>query len=321
MKKFKVVVSIMLIVLILCGGGFLVYFFSKDSEKKKIVTTSFPIYDICREILGTEDDLMLLMDNGVDLHNYSPTASDIANISEAELFIYIGGESDDWVGDVLGSINNVNLRTLSLMDIEGLTLLEETSNNIIESEEESESEEHEHDYDEHIWLSIKNVITMTNEISNYLIKVYPELQQLILENTSKYIAKLQTLDDEYESNLTGSEKTIIVADRFPFVYMMNDYNIKYYAVFSGCSTETQASVESIATLVEKINECDVDYLLVLENSDQTVARSCMSSSSCKAGLQVLIINSCQSITRNALQNNSYLQIMTANLEVLKKALN
>lgn len=296
--------------------------FTKADKNSRVVVSTFVVYDICREIMGSDDDITLLMDNGVDMHSYSPTPSDIVSVSKAELFIYVGGESDKkWVPNIIGTAKNVNLDTLSLMNVEGLTLLEESDDNILDDEHnhEHEHEDGEEEYDEHIWLSLRNMEVMAEAISESLIKVYPEMQELIRINTDKYVEKLQALDDEY-SAIQNSEKTLIVADRFPFRYLVHDYNLKYYAVFSGCSAETEASAEVIASLVDKVNTCDVDYLLVLETSDRKVAESCMNNGDCKSGLSILEINSCQSINFSALDTTSYLDIMTKNLENLKKAL-
>ena len=326
-RKLKLIFAIMSLIFIIAGVVMSLLLFTKADRRAKVVVTSFPIYDICVEIMGSDDDILMLMENGVDMHSYSPTASDIASISQAELFIYVGGESDEWVKSVLSSVRKVNLDTLSLMSIEGITLLEESTDNIIQGEHDHEhhhEEEADHldekEYDEHIWLSIKNVISIVDGVRESLTKVYPEMQELFKHNAAEYIEKLTSLDMEYEASIKNSYKTLIVADRFPFRYLVNDYNIDYFAVFSGCSAETEASAETIAHLVEKINEHDVDYLMVLESSDQKVAISCKNNKNCKQGLEILVLNSCQSINRNEVGVKSYLEIMIENLEVLKKAL-
>lgn len=321
MKRIgKLVFAIVLLISMLAGVVVSIVHFTKADKNSRVVVSTFVVYDICKEIMGSDDDITLLMDNGVDMHSYSPTPSDIVSVSKAELFIYVGGESDEkWVPNVIGTAKNVNLDTLSLMDVEGLTLLEESDDNILDDEHNHEHEDGEEEYDEHIWLSLRNMKVMAKAISESLIKVYPEMQELIRINTDKYVEKLQALDEEY-SAIKDSEKTLIVADRFPFRYLVHDYNLKYYAVFSGCSAETEASAEVIASLVDKVNTCDVDYLLVLETSDRKVAESCMNNGDCKSGLSILEINSCQSINFSALDTTSYLDIMAKNLENLKKAL-
>lgn len=305
----------------LSGGIFCIFYFAKKDSNAKIVTTIFPIYDICREIMGSSDDILLLEDNGVDLHSYQPTAQDITAISKSELFIFIGGESDDWVGDIIRSANNVNLKTLSL--IEEIEKLEENHDGIIQEEEHEheheEGEEHS-EYDEHIWLSIKNAIQITKSITSSLSLVYPEKAEIFKINSEEYINKLLALDLEYTEYCANKEKTLVIADRFPFLYLVNDYNIKYCAAFSGCSAETEASTETIATLISKVNELECDYILVLETSDQSIARSIIADKSCRTGVEILVINSCQSVSSNKIDSTSYLDIMKNNLENFKKAL-
>lgn len=322
MKRIgKLVFAIILMISMLTGVVVAIVHFTKADKNSRVVASTFIVYDICREIMGSDDDITLLMDNGVDMHSYTPTAGDIASVSKAELFVYIGGESDEkWVPKIISSAKNTNLKTLSLMDIGGLNLLEESDDNIIDHDHEHEHDEEDIEYDEHIWLSIKNMITMTEAISESLIEVYPEMQELIRINTQGYIEKLQALDNQYES-IKDSEKTLIVVDRFPFRYLVNDYNINFYALFSGCATESEASVDAIASLVEKINTCDVEYLFILENTSVNDAENrWLNNSDCKEGLSILTINSCQSINFSALDSTSYLNIMAKNLENLKKAL-
>lgn len=324
-RGFKIVFASLSLLLIVVSVVLALIYFTKADRRAKVVVTSFPIYDICSEIMGDDEDILMLMDNGVDMHSYTPTASDIASISQAELFICIGGESEKWVGDVLASARNINRKNLLLMDIDGITLLEENNDNIIQDGHDHEhvhedNSEEEHEYDEHIWLSIRNVIVMVEKIRDALTVVYPEMQELFKHNAGEYIEKLIQLDGEYERSIKNSDKTLIVADRFPFRYLVHDYNIDYYAVFSGCSAETEASTETITHLVEKINETNVDYLIVLESSDQKVANSCKNNGNCKKGLEILVLNSCQSISKSEKGTLSYLQIMTDNLNVLKKAL-
>lgn len=335
MRKLKVVLASILIIIMLVGGGYSIYYFSKPSENKKVVATIFPIYDIARNIMGNEEDIMLLEDTGVDIHSYSPSVSDMASIHNSELFIYIGGESDKWVGDVLKSSSNPNLRTLCLIDeVNGI---EESDENIIQGEEhdhdhEDEHDDHEHhheddenehdeiNYDEHIWLSIKNAKIMTEKIRESLTFVFPERQELFKVNANKYLEKLNTLDEEYANVCNNKEDILIFADRFPFIYLTKDYDINYYACFSGCSTETQASADTISTLIDKINSADVDTILILESKNIDETNNIITDSRCKNGVKIEVINSCQSVSAKDLDNTSYLSIMQSNLEVIKKVL-
>lgn len=332
LRKFKVVLASILIVIMILGGGYAIYFFSKPSENKKVIATIFPIYDITREIMGNDDDVMLLEDTGVDIHSYTPIASDIMSIHKSQLFIYIGGESDEWVGGVLKSSDNPNLKTLCLL--EEINGIEESDDNIIQGEEHHHEEEDNHDedaednhgeheevhYDEHIWLSLKNAKIMTEKIRDSLSLVFPERKELFKVNANKYLEKLEDLDKEYAGVCTNKTDTLIIADRFPFIYLTEDYDIKYYACFSGCSTETQASADTISKLIDKINMENADKILVLETSDKSVANSVINDSRCKSGVETLVINSCQSVSAKDLNSTSYLDIMQSNLEIIKKVL-
>lgn len=337
MRKLKLATAISVLILLLGSVVFSILYFTKIDSRAKVVTTIFPIYDMCREIMGSDDELLMLEDTGSDMHSYNPTASDIATISQAEVFIFVGGESDNWIGNVMRSIKSRNLRTLSLID--EIDKIEETDDNILSGDDHTHSETSDHihsddttcdegcendseiEYDEHIWLSLRNSIKMVRAIKSILSNSFPEKQKLFETNANLYIEKLQALESDYSNALSGAEKPIIVADRFPFRYLVSDYNLDYFAVFSGCSAETEASTETIANLISKINENDVNYVLVLETSDQSIANSALSDNGCKKGVGVLVINSCQSVHKRNLSQSHYIDIMRANLENLKKVVN
>jgi len=329
MRKLKLIGALSLMIVMLVGAVFSVLYLTKGDRQAKVVTTNFPAYDICRELLGPDDDNVLMLENASsDMHSYNPTAGDIATISKCELFICIGGESDDkWLSDIVRSANNTNLKVLELIDIENVNRLEENHENILENDHDHSHEDHSHEehedhdqeivYDEHIWLSIKNMIEITNQIEKELINVFPQKQEMIKDNATEYISKLVSLDEEYTNSISNSEQTLIIADRFPFRYLVHDYNIKYYAIFSGCSTESDAKAETIIKLNEKITECQSNYIYILESSNRDIADRCVSKN---PNLKVLQINSCQSINMKELSNLSYYNIMLENLKNLEKAL-
>jgi zinc transport system substrate-binding protein len=325
MRKVKAIVCMILIALLFGGAIFSLVYFSKDDEDKKIVVTTFPIYDICREILGSEEDIMLLQDNGADMHSYQPSAKDITAISKAELFVFIGGESDSWVGDIIRSSGNVNLQRLCL--INHVDKLEESYDGIVDGDhihhhEHENGEEHSDDcYDEHIWLSIRNMKKMTEAILIELINVYPHMEQLLIENANEYIEKLDDLDQRYTEVCKNKETTIVMADRFPFLYLAHDYGLNFLAAYHGCSSDTQASVSIISKLIEKVNAESLNYICVLENSDRSIADSVRLDNTCRSGVNVLTINSCQSVSLASAGKTNYLDIMESNLNSLRKALN
>jgi len=319
LKKLKVIFACILLTLLLAGSILFVGYFSKPSKDAKVVATIFPIYDICRELLGDEKDIVFLQDNGIDIHSYQATANDIKSISQAELFIRIGGDSDVWVKDIIKSAANANLEVLSLMDCVEKMIV--SKDNIMEDgHEHHEGDGHKHNFDEHIWLSIKNMQKMTVAIQEKLIDVYPNKVELINQNTENYLQQLHALDEEYATAIAGKDKVIVVADRFPFVYLARDYNLNYLAAFAGCSADVDASAETIAKLINKINSLDLNYVCKLESSNSSIAEKIINDASTKSGVEILTINSCQSVASHDIESLSYIKIMKENLEVFKRAL-
>ena len=326
----KMIVSFVLILAIIGGGVWgITALFKQKYKEADIVTTIFPIFDVCRTIMGDDSNVVYLEDNGVDLHNYQPTSADINTISKAKLFIYIGGESDSWATATLESANNADLHTMELLQTiidQGRGIDESTADpNRYAINVEEEGEEGEIEYDEHIWLSIVNMIYITNAINTQLCAIYPDKAEEYTENTTDYVASLQTLNQEYETTIGNSNETesknntLIVADRFPFRYLVKDYNLNYYSVFSGCSAETEASFEQLGMIISKTDELDVDYLLQLETSNGTIADTVIANSN-NTNRTKLIISSIQSTTTTQAQSTSYLQLMQSNLSILQTAL-
>ncbi|MGN1195109.1 MAG: metal ABC transporter substrate-binding protein [Acutalibacteraceae bacterium] len=288
-----------------------------SSDKLNVVCTIFPQYDFCREIAGDKIDLVLLLDSKTDLHSFEPTSEDIMKISNCDLFINIGGESDDWADDVIKSSQNSSLSVLSLMDT--VETHEEEALEGQQEEEDEEDEEHEHEQDEHIWTSLKNAEKMTNAITDKLCELDNENAEYYKSNCSAYTEKLSELEKQYAECVdTAKTKTLLFADRFPFRYLAEDYDLKCYAAFSGCSAQTEASFETMAFLVNKVKEENLKYIIMIDGSDGSVAESVSRQSSA----EIKTLNSCQSVPQEDLQNGvSYLSIMQQNLEVLKEVLN
>lgn len=318
-------------IVLVSGAIFSVVYLTKADREAKVIVTNFPAYDICRHLLGPDDDNILMLDNASsDMHSYNPTAGDIAKISKSELFICVGGTSDDkWLSDIIRSANNTNLKVLEMIDLDGVNRLEENDENILENDHHHEHDhEHNHDhedneeiheeiYDEHMWLSIKNMIKVTQHIEESLILVFPQKQELIKSNAREYIDNLQELDREYIDRVSNKSKSIVIADRFPFRYLVEDYNINYFALFSGCSTETEAKAETIIKLNNKITETATNYIFTLESSNKDIANNCKSKF---PNLEILELNSCQFVKADQAKNISYYDIMLKNLENIEKAI-
>ena len=294
-----------------------------DTAKYSIVCTTFPQYDWLREIIGENADsfsLMLLLDKGGDLHSYQPTAESIARISSADMFVYVGGESDTWVEDALKGAVNKDMRVVNLMDLLGGMVKEEELVEGMQCYEEAEHEETE--YDEHVWLSLKNAAYLTGALSETLQELDAEHAQEYAANAAAYIESLNALDREYAAAVKQSEKkTILFGDRFPFRYLTEDYGINYYAAFAGCSTETDASFETVTFLSGKVDELGLHTILTIEGSDQKIAEIIRENTHGK-NQQIQIVNSLQSVTAKEIQDGfTYLKAMRENYEVLKNALN
>lgn len=295
---------------------------SAASNKLNIVTTIFPAYDWVREILGDETDraeITMLLDSGVDLHSYQPTVDDIVKISDCDLFLYVGGESDGWVDDALKNAPNKDRKVIRLLDVLGDSAKAEETVEGMQEEEHDHEEEAE--YDEHIWLSLKNAQVLVAAISEALQETDPARKDAYAANAAAYAEKLSALDGEYRAAVdSGKYKTLLFGDRFPFRYLADDYGLDYYAAFPGCSAETEASFETVSFLAGKMDALGLPCVLTIEGTQHKIAETIVQNTAQK-NQQVLTMDSMQAVTANdAASGVSYLSIMEKNLSVLKKAL-
>ena len=308
-----------------------------SGKKLKIVATIFPEYDWVRQILGDEAknaDITLLLDKGVDLHSYQPNAEDIAKISECDLFLYVGGESDGWVKDALKEGKNPDRKVINLLEALGNNTKEEEVVEGMQAEEEegskdsestaasAESEEEEcPEYDEHVWLSLRNAESICEVITEDLKSLDSAHAAVYEANLKKYTEQLDSLDQQYTDVVkAAANKTLLFGDRFPFRYLVDDYGIKYYAAFVGCSAETEASFETVSFLAKKMDELGLKHVMTIEGPDKKIAATVIENTKDKKR-DVLALNSMQSVTTKDIEGGeTYLGVMQQNLEVLKKAL-
>ena len=327
-----------------------------NSNKISIVCTTFPQYDWVKNILGEEAErfnVTLLLDNGVDMHSYQPAVKDIATAGSSNLFIYVGGESDTWVEDALKEAKNKDLKAINLMETLGNSVKEEEVVEGMQEERESlghshekpskekqeqtQKESHENsqeingqkeaadeepEYDEHIWLSIRNAEIMVKNIEKAIEQLDSDNAKVYQTNAENYIKKLDTLDKQYANTIQNAKyKAILFGDRFPFRYMADDYDLKYYAAFAGCSAETMAGFETVTFLAKKADELRLPVILTIENSDGRIAEA-VKSNTTKKNQKILAMNSLQSVTKEQIADGiTYLQVMQENLSVLLEALN
>ena len=296
-----------------------------NQEKLRVVTTIFPEYDWVREIVGEDTDgvdLTLLLDNGVDLHSYQPTADDMVKIADCDLFIYVGGESDEWVEDALAEAVNQDMQVIDLLDVLGDAVKEEEIVEGMEAEEEEDAEEEEEtEYDEHVWLSVKNAQILVDQIADTMAEIAPAKAEQYRKNADAYISDLKALDEEYQSAVADAKRdTVLFGDRFPFRYLADDYGLDYYAAFVGCSAETEASFETIVFLANKVDELGLQTVLTIEGQDHSVAETIVKNTASK-DQNIATMDSMQSTTSKDVQKGiTYLSVMKKNLEVLAEAL-
>ena len=327
-----------------------------NSNKISIVCTTFPQYDWVKNILGEEAErfyVTLLLDNGVDMHSYQPAVKDIATAGSSDLFIYVGGESDTWVEDALKEAKNKDLKAINLMEtldnfvkeeevVEGMqeerkSLGHSHEKSSKEKQEQTQKESHENsqeingqkeaadeepEYDEHIWLSIRNAEIMVKNIEKAIEQLDSDNAKVYQNNAENYIKKLDTLDKQNANTIQNAKyKAILFGDRFPFRYMADDYDLKYYAAFAGCSAETMAGFETVTFLAKKADELRLPVILTIENSDGRIAEA-VKSNTTKKNQKILAMNSLQSVTKEQIADGiTYLQVMQENLSVLSEALN
>ena len=315
---------------------------TNQTDKLSIVTTIFPEYDWVREILGEKADnaeITMLLDNGVDLHSYQPTADDIVKISDCDLFIYVGGESDEWVEDALRNAANGNMKVINLLEVLGDSVkteeivegmqeeehehedAEEHEHEDAHAHEDAEEHEHEEETDEHVWLSLKNAKMLVRVISKALQELDPDNKDIYAANADAYVKKLSALDAEYQAAVdAASNKTILFGDRFPFRYLVDDYGLRYYAAFVGCSAETEAGFETISFLAKRVDEWKLPCVLTIEGAQHKIAETVVRNTTAK-NQRVLTMDSMQSTTSKDVKNGTtYLSVMEKNLSVLKEAL-
>lgn len=327
-----------------------------DANKKfSVVCTIFPEYDWIRQLVGDKKDnyeITYLLDKGVDLHSYQPTAEDIAKIANCDLFVYVGGESDGWVDDALKESKNDKMQVVNLLETLGKNVKPEE---VVEGMQEEDEHDHDHDhddkdhdhddkdhddkdhdhedadhdhhheeeteYDEHVWLSLRNATVLVNTLAEKLQTIDPENKDYYAGTAADYTAKLGDLDSRYLATIKKAKvKTVLFGDRFPFRYLVDDYGLKYYAAFVGCSAETEASFETVAFLAKKTDDLKLKNVLVIENSDQKIAKKIVETTKDK-NQNIVVLNSMQSITNEDIANGAtYLSIMESNLKALASAL-
>lgn len=306
-------------------------------KQLSIVSTIFPQYDWVQQIIGDKNeniDVTLLLDKGVDLHNFQPSADDIVKISSCDMFLYVGGESDAWVDSILNTAVGNGTVVINLLDVIGDEVKQEELKEGMEHSHEHEDEaEEEHAYedeeehgemeaDEHVWLSLNNAEVICNYIAEELAELDQQNADSYHENAQKYVEELRTMDKKYQDVVDNASTDILLfGDRFPFRYLVDDYGLDYYAAFSGCSAETEASFETVAFLADKADEENLGHIITIDSSNQSLAETIKENTGSK-DQEIVELDSMQSVTGEDIKNGvTYLSIMETNLTALERALN
>lgn len=311
-KRFLIILSALALLLSGCAQP-------QSHKKLQVVAAIFPEYDWVRQIVGDDDsvELTLLVDDGVDPHSFQPAVSDMVTAANCDLLIYGCGESDQWLTKL--EATNPNRETLVLLPLLGAQAHQEE---IVEGMEAHEEDEPEGDaeMDEHVWLSLRNASLFCQSITEALCRLNPEKADTYRANLAAYQQQLDALDVEYQQAVSAApQHTIVVCDRFPFRYLVEDYNLGYYAAFPGCSAETGASFETVVFLSNKVKELNLNALLVTESSDGRMAKT-VAQNAGNEQMPVLTLNSMQSVSAEQAKTLRYLSVMTDNLTVLQQAL-
>ena len=313
MKKIKIIIlTIIIILLVGC---------TKTEEEKKIniIATSFPAYDFARAITKNVEDVnvKMLLKPGAEMHDFEPTPKDIINIEKSDMFIYVGGDSDEWVEKIIKKINPKKTKIIKLMNQVETKVEEEVEG--MEEEKEHHDEKHEEEYDEHVWTSPANAIKIIENLEKKIVKLDIKNKEKYENNKQYYINKLNEIDSEIRNIVLNSKrKEIIFGDRFPLRYFTDEYNLTYYAAFKGCSEQTEASAKTIAFLINKVKEDNIPVVFHIELSNQSLAREISKQTKAK----VLEFHSAHNISKQDFKKGiTYIDIMNKNIKVLKEALN
>lgn len=296
------------------------------NDKLTIISTSFPGYDFARAVTKDSKDIKvkMLLKPGSEMHDYEPTPQDIKNIKNSDIFIYVGGDSDEWIEDVLDDIDTDKTKIIKLMDLvniveeEHVEGMEEHHHDDDEHEEEHEHEE-ETEYDEHVWTSPINVITIINKLKDEVVKIDNDNKELYEKNASNYVNELTNVDNEIKDVVkNGKRKEIIFGDRFPLRYFVDEYGLSYYAAFPGCSEQTEASAKTISFLIDKVKDDKIPVVFHIELSSGKIANAIAN----ETGAKVLEFKTAHNILQKDFDAGvTYVDIMKDNIKVLKEALN
>lgn len=325
-RKFAVLALALMPVLILSGCETDIRTVSKDEGKVKVVTTIFPQYDFVRQIAGENVELSMLLKPGEETHSYEPTPQDIIQIQNCDLFIYVGGENDEWVEDILDSVDTSGMELLRLVDC-----VETVNEEHVEGMKEERGHDHDHEEadihmedhetgtpDEHVWTSPENAENIVENIAEVLCGLDRKHAATYQKNKEAYEAELEKLDRAFRQTVEAAEaRPLLFGDRFPFRYFADAYGLDYYAAFPGCASDTEPSAATMAFLINKVKEEKIPVVLKMELSNANISEAIAEAT----GAEVRTFYSCHNLTAEQFESGeTYLSMMKKNVETLKEAL-
>ncbi|MDR3364327.1 MAG: metal ABC transporter substrate-binding protein [Clostridiales Family XIII bacterium] len=295
--------------------------------KLNVVATIFPEYDFARAVSGGAANVSMLIAPGAGVHSFEPAPGDIKTIQKADVFIYVGGESDEWANDLLDSLDTSEMKIVRLIDCvnavpeelkEGMTPEEDEAEGAADGETAADAAD-ETEYDEHVWVSPKNALLLIDAIMGAMRDADPANAGLYAENASAYKTALEEVDQNITEVVSSAKRgKIVVADKFPFRYFVDHYGLDYAAAFPGCSDQADAGAATIAYLINTVQDENIPYVYYVELSNQSVADSISE----QTGAGTLLLNSCENITKADFESGvTYVDLMKANIENLRKGLN
>ena len=310
-----------------------------DGGKLQIVTTLFPYYDFARAIAQDRADVTLLLSPGREAHSFEPTPLDAVTISEADVFLYNGGEGEYWVESMLDAAGEhiaVASRMMDYVDalneeyVEGMQGADghdhdhEHGSHDDHDDHDHDHEEDEHDsdeveYDEHIWTSPKNAVVLCRAVCDAICKADPANEDFYRTNCDDYCAQLEALDARFSALCESAPRRLLIfADRFPMLYFCREYGLDYRAAFHGCSGDTEPSLATIKFLIDKVEDENIPVVYTIDFGTKKVAAVV---SEC-TGAAIETLYSMQTVSRADFDaGETYLTLMERNFEALRKGLN
>jgi zinc transport system substrate-binding protein len=321
MKKISsLLLAVVVVAALLAACGKTPHAQNANDDRISVVSTIFAPYDFVRAIAGDHVNLTMLLPPGSESHSYEPTPQDILTVQNCDVFIYIGGESDAWIGDILASLDTSGFKIVTLMDC-----VEVVEEEIVEGMQEDEDDHEENAaYDEHVWTSPQNAGRIVEKLTATLCEVDEDNKAAYETNKTAYLAKLSELDAAFQNVVeNAARKEIIFGDRFPFRYFADAYGLTYYAAFPGCATETEASAATVAFLIDKVEQDSIPAVFHIELSSKKMANAIAESVADRTEreVKVLLLHACHNVSRADFESGAtYLSLMEGNVQTLKEAL-